>query len=315
MSAIEKLGLAEAAAKSNDAYSDTQEQTKDIFGFKWHQRGTFESESFTKATYEWLLGKYFKGDTANIDKILGEGGKVILDAGCGAGVSSLVLFGEKLNSNYYLGVDISNSIRVAQDRFNEKGIKGEFLQMSITELPVPENSIDIIISEGVLHHTDSTENSLKYLASKIKPGGYFIFYVYVKKAAVREFTDDYIREQLKPMSDEQAWEALQSLTSLGIALGELNTTINVKEDVPLLGIKKGEYDIQRFFYWFVCKAYYRPEFTREEMNHINFDWFRPLNCHRHTPEEVKKWCDEAGLDIENITVEEAGISVVARKNM
>jgi hypothetical protein len=34
------------------------------------------------------------------------------------------------------------------------------------------------------------------------------------------------------------------------------------------------------------------------MNHVNFDWFRPLNCHRQTPEQVRSWCAEAGLDIE-----------------
>ena len=49
------------------------------------------------------------------------------------------------------------------------------------------------------------------------------------------------------------------------------------------------------------------------MNHINFDWFRPLNCHRHTPEEVKGFCDRAGLEIEHFNVQEAGITIVARK--
>lgn len=313
MSALEKLGLEDIKLASQETYTDSQEQTKDIFGFKWSKRDTYETEAFNKASYDWLIQKYFKGDPANIDKLLGDDGKVILDAGCGAAVSSMLIFGDRLNKHHFLGVDISSSIEVAKQRFKEKGLKGDFLQMSILELPVPDRSVDIIISEGVLHHTDSTERSLKYLAGKVKPGGYFIFYVYAKKAPVREFTDDLIREQLKPMSDEEAWQALQPLTSLGIALGELNTTINIKEDIPLLGIKKGEYDIQRFFYWYICKAYYRPEYEREVMNHINFDWFRPLNCHRHTPEEIKQWCDEAGLEIENITIEEAGISVVAKK--
>ncbi len=49
------------------------------------------------------------------------------------------------------------------------------------------------------------------------------------------------------------------------------------------------------------------------MNHVNFDWYRPANCHRQTPEEVRKWCENAGLDVSYMNVEEAGITVVSRK--
>jgi SAM-dependent methyltransferase len=170
----------------------------------------------------------------------------------------------------------------------------------------------MIFSEGVLHHTDSTERSLKSLAGKLKEGGRFLFYVYAKKAIVREFTDDAIRDFLGALSDADAWTALEPLTKLGIALGELGVEVDVPEDIPYLGIKAGRVDLQRFFYWNICKAYYRPEFTLDEMNHINFDWFRPLNCHRHTPEEVSRWCEEANLEIERMDVQDAGITVVAR---
>ena len=72
-------------------------------------------------------------------------------------------------------------------------------------------------------------------------------------------------------------------------------------------------NIQRFFYWYICKCFYKENFNLEEMNHINFDWYRPTNCHRQSPEEVRLWCKEAGLNIERMYVENAGITVVARK--
>ena len=155
---------------------------------------------------------------------------------------------------------------------------------------------------------------IMFLARKLRGGGRFLFYVYAKKAVIREFTDDHIRHHLQNLNDEEAWKALESLTRLGITLGDLNVKFEVPEDIPVLGIKKGEYDLQRFFYWNICKMYYRPEFSFDEMNHVNFDWFRPLNCHRHTPEEIKKWCQEAGLMIEHMNVQEAGITIVAVKN-
>ncbi|MEZ0372571.1 MAG: class I SAM-dependent methyltransferase, partial [Candidatus Sericytochromatia bacterium] len=236
------------------------------------------------------------------------------DAGCGSGFSALLFFGEHLRQHDYLGIDISDAVEVARTRFAEAGFPGDFLQADLQQLPLGDESVDMIFSEGVLHHTDSTEASLRALARKLKPGGRFLFYVYARKAVVREFTDDLIREALRPLSDEQAWESLKPLTRLGESLGKLGVEIEVPEDIPYLGIKQGRYDLQRFFYWNICKAFYRPDFALEEMNHVNFDWFRPLNCHRQTPEEVRAWCQTSGLEIETINVQEAGITVVARKS-
>jgi SAM-dependent methyltransferase len=290
-----------------------QDQTESAFAFKWQRRDTYESPAVQGASREWLFKRYCGGDAALLEEWLAGGRKSILDAGCGAGHSAILFFGDHLRRHDYLGIDISSAVEVARARFEERGLKGSFRQEGILETTVPNGSIDLVFSEGVLHHTDSTEAALKRLAKVLAPGGRFLFYVYAKKAVVREFTDDYVREKLRPLHDEGAWDALMPLTRLGQKLGELNVEIDVPEDIPFLGIKRGRFDIQRFFYWNVCKLYYRPDWTLEEMNHVNFDWFRPLNCHRQTPEEVRGWCDEAGLVIERFDVEDAGITVVARR--
>jgi arsenite methyltransferase len=312
LSAIERLGI--RSAYSGQTYSEAQEQTSDTFGFKWAKRDTYESKAMKETVKKWLFERYCDGDPQRLADWLSGGRKIILDAGCGAGLGATLLFGDHLKSHDYLGVDISTAVNVARTRFHELGYPGDFLQASLTDLPIADETLDVIFSEGVLHHTDDTEESIKYLSAKLKVGGRFMFYVYAKKAVVREFTDDYIREYLTPMSDEEAWEALKPLTKLGQALGELNAEIEVPEDIPFLGITKGKMALQRFFYWNICKMFYRPEFSLEEMNHINFDWFRPLNCHRHTPEEVASFCDRAGLKIEHLDVQEPGITVVARKS-
>lgn len=312
MSALKKLGINQISENSAN-HSKSQEQTEETFSFKWKKTETYNSEHFKKNAKRWLLERYCGNDESLIDKWLSGGRKIILDAGCGSGFSALLVFGQRLKNHDYLGVDISDSIEVAKEKFAEENIPADFLKRSLTDIPVADNSIDIIYSEGVLHHTDSTEKSLKYLAKKIKSGGRFLFYVYAKKAVIREFTDDLIRNSISSLSDEEAWEALKPLTKLGRELGNLKVQINVEDDIPYLGIKKGKYDLQRFVYWNICKMYYRPEFTIEEMNHINFDWYRPLNCHRHTPEEIKRWCEESNLVIERFIVEEAGITVVAYK--
>lgn len=313
MSAIKRLGIKLTDMSQEYEYSEQQEQTSSTFRFKWSKRDTYESEAVKENAGRWLFERYCDNDPKVLDEWLSSDRKIILDAGCGSGYSAVLFFGKHLNSHDYLGVDISEAVDVAKKRFQEAGFAGDFLKANLFDVPVPDGSIDIIFSEGVLHHTDNTEKAIRFLSGKLKKGGHFLFYVYAKKAVIREFTDDHIREQLKHMSDEEAWKALEPLTKLGNVLGELNVDLDVPEDVPYLGIKKGRMDIQRFFYWNICKLFYHPKYSLEEMNHINFDWFRPLNCHRHTPEEIQTWCNEAGLSIEHINIQESGITVVATK--
>ncbi|MDP9200814.1 MAG: class I SAM-dependent methyltransferase [Gemmatimonadota bacterium] len=292
--------------------SEAQRQTESTFGFKWAKRETYESEAMRNTAREWLFERYCGGDPAVLAEWLSGGRKKILDAGCGAGFSAMLFFADHLRNHDYIGADISDAANVARERFREAGYPGTFIKRDLLDLPIGDDSLDMIFSEGVLHHTDSTEGAIKALAPKLREGGRFLFYVYAKKAVVREFTDDAIRDSLRSLSDEDAWKALEPLTKLGIALGELGAELMVPADIPYLGIKAGRLDLQRFFYWNVCKVYYRPEFTLDEMNHINFDWFRPLNCHRQTPEEVSRWCEEARMEIEHMDVQQAGITVVAR---
>lgn len=310
MSALRRLGINPSVIQA-DNLSAEQSQTREAFGFKWAKRDTYESSAVAEKMKSWLFERYCGGDSGLLNAWLEGGRKIILDAGCGSGHSGQLFFGEHLRNHDYLGVDISNAIDVAKVRFDEAGYPGDFLQSDLLSVPIPDASIDMIFSEGVLHHTDSTEEAIKALARKLKPGGRFLFYVYARKAVVREFTDDLIRNELRHLTDEQAWKALEPLSKLGIELGKLDVELNVPEDIPFLGIKAGKLNLQRFFYWNICKAFYRDDFTFDEMNHINFDWFRPLNCHRHSEEELRQWCTESALVIERFDREDSGFSVVA----
>lgn len=298
--------------RQQSLYSKNQTQTEETFGFKWGKRDTYESGPVMTATKEWLIERYLNNNKDLLKKYCFERAN-ILDAGCGSGFSSLLLFGKELKNTNYLGVDISSAVDVAQTRFSEEGIEAEFIQADINNLPFTTPIFDVIFSEGVLHHTDSTEKSLKYLANLLNPGGFFLFYVYRKKSPIREFSDDFIREKLTGLTNDEAWDVLLPISRLGRELGELNISITIPEDIPILGIPSGTYNLQRFFYWYFLKAFYRPDYSLDEMNHINFDWYRPMNCHRHTEEEIQKYCFEAGLCIDRMRVEEAGITVVAQK--
>ncbi|MCS6980529.1 MAG: class I SAM-dependent methyltransferase [Flavobacteriales bacterium] len=295
-------------------YSPDQSQTRDAFSFKWGLRNTFDSEASLHRMRTWLFERYghpsqypWLSDSAGGEKPL------ILDAGCGAGMSGFEYFTPVWPHIRYVGVDISTAVDVAFQRALERGLEGLFIQADLQSVPLPQGSVDVIFSEGVLHHTDSTRQAFLALLPLLKKGGYFMFYVYKKKGPIREFTDDYIRGQLQGKTPDEAWKALEPLTRLGIELGKLQVALSVPEPVEILEIPSGTFDLQRFIYWPVAKMFYREDLSFDEMNHINFDWYFPKNAHRHTPEEVRQWCVDSGLVIEHENIQDSGITIVARK--
>jgi SAM-dependent methyltransferase len=306
-----KLTMASGILRAAEVVSEAQEQTRRAFGFKWAKRETFEGE-FLGHARQWLGEKW--GDMSRADWLYETADRpIVLDAGCGAGVGGLITFGATLDRVRYLGVDVSDAVDVAMARFAEQGRSGAFLQADLNQLPLPEASVDIIYSDGVLHHTDHTARSLARVVRHLKPGGRILFYVYRRKGPIREFADDFIRNKISHLSGDEGWAALMPLSKLGKALGELNVEIEVPEAIELLEIPAGRVNLQRLFYWHVFKAFYHPKLTLDEMNHINFDWYAPINASRHTVEEVRDWCGALSLEIERERVEEAGISITARK--
>ena len=283
--------------------SKGQDQTSSTFGYKWSRRETYDdSPAFASRTRDWLNQRY--GQAIELEEFFdGHDFPVILDAGCGSGYTASLFFGELLERAHYIGTDVSSAVDTAQLRFKEKYIPGKFLQCDLMKLPLKPNCIDIIYSEGVLHHTDDTRSAILALVPFLKPQGRFMFYVYRRKGPIREFTDDHIREKLQGINSEEAWDALMPLTKLGITLGDLDIEVDIPEEIKLLEIPAGRINIQRLFYWHVFKAFCDPALRVEELNHINFDWFAPANAQRQTIEEVRDWCQEAGLVIERERVD------------
>jgi arsenite methyltransferase len=301
-------GILRAAAEE----SATQAQTRDSFSFIWSGQDRFQSDDHLATLGDWYRTMY--GDVAEAAWWKDYGPEPLLvDAGCGAGLSAVGLFGDRLGRVRYLGLDVSTAVEQAAKRMQSRGYRPAFVQASLMSPPVADASVDVIFSQGVLHHTDSTETAIKALARKLRPGGRFLFYVYRRKGPIREFTDDHIRDKLRAMSPQDAWAAMMPLTKLGKMLGDLKIEIDVPEAIDVLDIPAGRIDLQRFFYWHVFKAFHNERWSLDELNHINLDWYAPANAHRQTPEEVRAWCAAAGLAIEREHLQESGITIIAKR--
>jgi hypothetical protein len=103
------------------------------------------------------------------------------------------------------------------------------------------------------------------------------------------------------------------LTGLAKALAGLHATVEVPDDVPLLGIKAGTYDVQRLIYWHFAKLFWSDDLGFEGSQHVNFDWYHPRFAYRHTEDEVRGWCDDLRLSIVHFNVQESGFTVRAVK--
>lgn len=284
---------------------DTQRETKDSFSEKWRRIPNYGyEEKMRNFQLNWYLERYGWNSLENLINFL-HTRQFILDAGTGLGRDAK-LYAENTGGEVF-GIDISDGIDVAYSSIGYLP-NLHLIQADLTRLPFKDGFFDFIACDQVIHHTPNTEKSFKYLVRFLKPGGQIAVYVYRKKGPIREFCDDYIRSYTTKLSPQECYEFSEALTKLGKSLSELNVEINIPKDIPILEIKAGNYDLQRFVYWDVFKCFWNSDFDFETNVMINFDWYHPKDAHRHTPEEVNQWLKDTGLEIVSFNVAESGIS-------
>jgi len=103
-------------------------------------------------------------------------GKIILNIGCGTGEAPLFIVQGAIN---YIGLDYSfNAAKYSYDAIKKLGGTGITAQANAEALPIEDNSIDLVYSNGVLHHTPETINALDEVYRVLKPGGKAIIGLY-----------------------------------------------------------------------------------------------------------------------------------------
>ena len=287
-----------------------QSQTNDSFSEKWvkldKESSTSAMEDFQK---KWLLELYGFKTIERFKDFLADK-KVIIDAGCGLGYKSAWI-AELAPHATVFGIDFSEAAYVAAKRYNHLP-NLYFFRGDIANLPFTEGVLDFILCDQVIHHTENPEKTFAHLASLLTPTGKFACYVYAKKALPRELVDDFFRKATHNLSHSEMWKFSEQLTELGKTLTELNLKFTAP-DIPALGIKGGEYDVQRFIYWNFLKCFYREDWTKQENDSCNFDWYSPSNAERYSPEEYKEWANKLGLKLEFFRSEEAAHTSIVSK--
>jgi hypothetical protein len=98
------------------------------------------------------------------------------------------------------------------------------------------------------------------------------------------------------------------IAELGRSLSALGATVRVPT-IEALEIEEGEYEVQRLIYHFFMKCFWNDELDPEANAAINYDWYHPKICSRHTAEEVRQWFTSCGLEIVQEHVDHYGITM------
>lgn len=143
------------------------------FSLEWEEH---KSEEMT-TTWGWSLDSRYhqflmETQTEEKDNI----GKLILDAGCGNGMLTEHYSGKGMIS---IGIDYSDSVFAAEK--NRKSENVCYIKGDLQSPPFASGLFDIIVSNGVIHHTKSTEKTFYPLADILKSGGKIYLWLYSRK--------------------------------------------------------------------------------------------------------------------------------------
>ena len=99
-------------------------------------------------------------------------GETVLDIGSGLGVDSFIAAHKTGPNGRLIGIDISaKEVAHAQRRADERGLDIRFATADMERLPLPDNSFDVVISNGAFCLAPNKEAAFKEIHRVLKPGG------------------------------------------------------------------------------------------------------------------------------------------------
>lgn len=172
------------------------------FGLQWQ---TFAHTQLDSHTHTHIsrdrLARCLGGSTKVV------AGKLVLEAGCGAGRFSEVLIDAGAQ---VIACDLS--VAVEANQANNGGRQGIVVcQADLRKLPVAPASAEVVICLGVVQHTPDPEETIARLCSYVRPGGMLVLDHYAPGYGVTP-SRRLLRARLTKMSPERALSASLAIT-------------------------------------------------------------------------------------------------------
>lgn len=127
-------------------------------------------DTYRYGDYAWWLPRIMGFDDAK--------GKQVLEIGTGQG-TDLAMFAK--HGAICTGVDLTERhLELSRQRFDLYCLEARFLRGDAENLPLESNSVDIVYSYGVIHHTPNIEAAIREIYRVLKPGGQARVMIYAK---------------------------------------------------------------------------------------------------------------------------------------
>lgn len=234
-------------------------QHKELKEMKWSFSLEWEAHQSEEMTTTWgwsIDSRYQQFLMETQTEEAGNKGKLILDAGCGNGLISEHFANKGMLS---IGIDYSDSVFGAEK--NRKSENVCFVKGDLQAPPFADGLFDIIISNGVIHHTKSTEKTFYPLADIVKPEGKLYLWLYSRKgkfgARVQRRFFDITRMIVCRFPD---WLKKIVVGIFTFVLGSI-----------------------------------KPKLDKKTLKISMWDVLTPRWRHYHTPEEISRWFFNAGF--------------------
>jgi SAM-dependent methyltransferase len=121
-------------------------------------------------------------------------GETVLDLGSGGGIDVLLSAKRVGPTGKAYGLDMTDDmLALARENQRQAGVENvEFLKGEMENIPLPDNSVDVVISNCVINLSDDKDRVLREAFRVLKPGGRFA----VSDVVVRGEVPDEVRKSM-----------------------------------------------------------------------------------------------------------------------
>jgi SAM-dependent methyltransferase len=248
-------------------------KTKQSFAYEWSLLNYEKQDKIWHDDDKGLEELFFRESKENADSLKV---KAIIDVGCGHGMNARAISGY---CDLVVGAELGKSIENAY-KYNDRE-NAWFVQADLEFLPFANDTFDVLLSGGVLHHTRNTELALSAVEPSLKREGKLCVWLYhPQKSIIHKLLNN-----------------LRKFTS--------RWPVRLQFCFYLISIFPVTYTFKRL------KG--RKLNWREEMIDL-MDTLSPLYRHEHRQDEAAAWLQKRGYrDICVTTESNYGFSIIGTK--